>query len=328
MNPMKEMKSYIMPKPWLRMIGICLCVATLVLCILGLAALGSGDEADAPFNPLDTKVGTMAYLDVVGVSDWLYNYDGAVYYSAEDDEGYFYTVRLTDAQHEEMAAQQAYWTRETEDAPQPEVYRLEGYVQEISDDTRQSLADCWDISTGEYEQYFGDLYLNATTTSGEQNSGPWFFFALFTALFAIYFFMMSGRSSKTAKKCLKRLEELGLLDRAAEEFASANHTVVGKDRARLSGRFIYSHGSGVVVAYEDILWCYKMNQRRNFAVTNTYLTVYTRTLKDLPAVNFGKNDRKGEIENALAIIAQRNPDTLIGYSQQNGNAYREMVRHK
>ena len=71
MDARKKMKAYIMPQRWMQIFGICLLVAALVLCAVGLLPRG-GEEAAVLFYPVNTDPGTAAYLDVVGVSSWMY----------------------------------------------------------------------------------------------------------------------------------------------------------------------------------------------------------------------------------------------------------------
>lgn len=96
MDAKKTIKAYIMPKPWVRVMLVVMVAALAVCLTFGLLTL-NGEETEAViFHPVDSETGVMAYIDVVGVSNWLYQYDDAVYYSVEDAEGYLYTVRLTD----------------------------------------------------------------------------------------------------------------------------------------------------------------------------------------------------------------------------------------
>lgn len=322
MDARKKMKAYIMPQRWMQIFGICLLVAALVLCAVGLLPRG-GEEAAVLFYPVNTDPGTAAYLDVVGVSSWMYKAEDAVFYSVEDAQGQLYTVRLTQAQYDAMSSQQEYWRRDTDNVAVPAPYRLEGRAAEIDEETCYFLAQCWDISMDDYWGYFGNLYLDAASSGG--TGGMWVILGVLAAVFGALVLVSYYRVAGTGKKCLKRLEETGLLEQAAGEFDGGCLMTIGKDRGRLSERFLFGRGSGAVVPYRDMLWCYRMNQRYYFVPVNSFLVVNTRDLKGLNAVNYGKKDRNNEIEDALALIAQRNPDTLMGYSQQNTMAYRDMV---
>jgi hypothetical protein len=198
MDSKKIIKKYIMPNFFVRAGAILLALVCAATLVMGLLALNAETPDPVEFFPSETPTGTMAYIDVVGVSNWLYQYDSAVYYSVEDAEGYLYTVRLNDRQLKEMAAQEEYWNRETEIAPMPEAYRLVGYVQKTGNDVRESLAQSWDITEAEYEQHFGVNFLNATTSAGAENSVIWFIGALFSGLFSLLFFVLLLFASLTS----------------------------------------------------------------------------------------------------------------------------------
>ena len=263
MESKKIIKKYIMPGGFVRFGAIVLSLVLAVTLVMGFVALNADVADPVEFYPSETPVGTMAYIDVVGVSNWLYNYDGAIYYSVEDAFGYLYTVRLSDSQLKNMAAQEEYWNRSTETAPMPEAYRLVGLVQNAGNDVKESLAQSWGITQGEYEEYFGVTFLNATTSVGAEKASGWFVGALVSGLFALLCLILQLRASKVAKKCLKVLEERCLLEKAAQQLENtAGHTVIGKNRGILTQDFIFGKGTGAVVAYSDVIWAYRTSSLR------------------------------------------------------------------
>lgn len=268
----------------------------------------------------------MAYIDVVGVSEWLYNYDGTIYYTAEDAEGYFYTVRIGNSTYKKMDDQQEYWMRESDDEPMPDAYRLFGVVRETTRDIKSNLSEVWDISTLEYEEYFGTLYLDADASVDSDQAAGWFVLATMFGLVGLIFLLVVIPNSITAKKCLNRLEERGLLEWAAQQFNAPDNLVVGKDQARFSQQFLYTKSLGVVLAFDDILWCYQQNHRSYFIPVNSLLMVKTYSGKLYSAVNLGKVDRKDEIRNAIVWIAARNPRVLVGFTNENAAACRQMIK--
>lgn len=327
MDSKKIIKKYIMPGAFVRICGIVLSAVLVVTLVMGLAALNAdvGDPVD--FYPSETPTGTMAYIDVVGVSNWLYQYDDAIYYSVEDAYGYLYTVRLKDSQLKAMAAQEAYWNRATDSEPMPEPYRLVGVVQKTSNDVKKSLSQAWDITTSEYEEYFGVNFLNAATSLGAEKSAGWFVGALLSGMFALVCLILHMQASKSAKKCLKVLEERFLLDKAAQQLENAEeHLVIGKNRGILTQDFLFGKGTGAVIPYSDVTWAYKQEQRRNFVAVNSYLMVGTPWMGVEGAINLNGTDKYGYIGDALAKIAEKNPDALLGYTNENRKAYKAIVK--
>lgn len=127
---------------------------------------------------------------------------------------------------------------------------------------------------------------------------------------------------------LKRLEELGLLEKAAEELDSPSATVVGKGKGVLTENFLFGKNTGLVLPYTDILWTYKHKQ------TTTVLFIPVQTVESLmictakkqaiQAINLGGKDKKEELKNAILTIYQKNPNVLVGYSQENQKAYKAL----
>lgn len=327
MDSQKTIKKYILPKSWIGILGFVLLAAALVLAVLSVGARSSNEMEAVEFYPSESENGTMAYVDVVGISNWLYKYDGATYYSVEDAEGYMYTVRVSDSEYDDMAEQQEYWNRTSETAPMPEAYRLEGYVQSTPSDIRSSLAESWSITTAEYTTYFGTKYLNATTSTGQQAAAPYFGGAMFCGILALLFLILSLSAGSKAKKYLKQLEERCLLEKAAQQLENTEtHTVIGKNNGILTQDFLFGKGTGVVVPYSDIAWCYKQDRKRNFVVVDSYLMVGTAHTGVEAAISLGRADKDLVIGQAIAVIAQKNPNALVGYTGENQSAYKALVK--
>ena len=140
--------------------------------LLGGITLPEGDAA-APEGPAESadvsepvhfidamgSDGTPAYIDLIGISDWVYRDGGKRYYAAED-ESYFYIVSVTDEQLAEMEEEQVYWDRD-EDSEDPPVYHLTGVMGTIDSDTREAFKEVFDLNDEDFDYYFGDDYLDA-----------------------------------------------------------------------------------------------------------------------------------------------------------------------
>lgn len=328
MDAKKVLAKYVKSSPGFTITGwVCIALAVVIV-IMGLVAYSSANDVEPQeFFPSESEVGSYVYIDIVGISPWLYKYDDAVYFSVEDSLGYLYTIRWTESMRDDLIEYQAYWERpEDSDMEMPEPLRVCGIAQTTSSDTRENLAQVWDISELEYNQYFGTLYMNANSTPGSSSSSGYYMGALFLGILGLLFLMQTIKPSKDFRNCVKALEEAGELEQAAEELSRGEYTTIGKDRGRMTSRYIFGKGTGVVVRYSDILWCYKQTLRRNFISVNAFLIVNTAKHAGLTAVNFGRHDKKNELEQALVYIAQRNPNAFIGYTQPNIVAYNELKR--
>lgn len=326
MDSKKILAKYIKPSSWPNIVGYILLGLAVVFLICGIfASSNAKNDATEPvlFDALESKSNSYVYLDVVGISNWLYDYDGAVYYSAEDAEGYLYTVRVSDSEYKKMTAQQEYWLREDEDEPQPEPYRLVGLAMTTASTVKDSLADSWEISASEYEEYFGTMYLNATTDPSDEAFAGWLFGFLMCLIFGVLLCIVNIAYNGNFKRTIQALEQANLLDRAAAELESADVMIVGKDRARLSGGFLFGKGTGVAIPYSDIQWVYHRNQKSYFVTVNCFLIVNTNQRANIVAVNFGGADKNNVLGAAVDFMAQRNPNMLLGYTGANQRAYKE-----
>ena len=326
MDSKKILAKYIKPSSWPNIVGYVLLGLAVVFLIWGIfAGSNANNDATEPvlFNPVESKSRSYVYLDVVGISDWLYDYDGAVYYSAEDAEGYLYTVRVSDSEYKKMTAQQEYWMRDTEDEPQPEPYRLVGLAMATTSTVKTSLADSWEISTSEDEEYFGTMHLNATTDPGNEALTGWLVGCIMCVVFGVVFCIVNIAYNSNFKRTIQALEQANLLDRAAAELNSADVMIVGKDRARLSGGFLFGKGTGVAIPFSDIQWVYLRKQKSYFITVNCFLIVNTNQRANIVAVNFGGGDKNNVLGAAIDFMAQRNPNILLGYTNANHRAYKD-----
>ena len=325
MDPKKVLAKYCKASLGLTITAWVLVGLTVLMIILGIGAhVGAQDVEAVEFFPSESEVGSYVYIDVVGISPWLYKYDDAVYFSVEDTEGYLYTIRWTEAKRDKLTEYHTYWERDDDSVPMPEPIHLCGIASTVSKDTREALASVWDISELEYNQYFGTLFMNANSTPSSSESSPFWVMAMFFGIFGLLLLICTLAPNKTFNNSIKVLEAAGELDRAAEELSASEYVTIGKDRGRMTSRYLFGKGTGVIVRYSDIVWAYKQTQRRNFVNVNAFLIVNTLQYAGLQAVNFGRHDKKNEIEQALVFIAQRNPNTFIGYTQPNVVAYNEL----
>ena len=292
-------------------------------------------KADVPFDPVDGAVGQIAYLDIVGVSPWIYRKGEDVYYCAEDKDGYLFTLRLNSTMHDEMQEQQDYWLRETQDAPQPAPYRLYGFVEETSQSVQTNLCQWWEIDTSAYSEWFGTKHLNpfmdafgsrvldGTQTPMDNISSILYVCAFFFFLFFLAFGIDLLTTDSRAKSCLASLEQQGLLDQAAQQLDSLNTFTMGKDSARFTQDFAFGSNTGLALPYKDILWCYQRDTRRNFSVVSSALIVCTRAKQGLVLGTIPGKDTENQIAQAMMLIAQHNPSVQVGFTGEARKAYKQ-----
>lgn len=322
MESREKLEKYVKQPKWLMLLGWVLLAAAAVLVVVGMVAAGNQDQAEAvAFDPAGSERGGYAYVDVVGVSEWVCKNGDEVYYAALDARGNLCSLRLSDHQYNSMKAQQEYWANESEDAVVPSPKRIYGRVESLNRDVLKLMTEAWGFTEAEVKGYFGSLVFNGTTTPGENTVAMYAVLAMFSALFGLLFLIMYAGPGSLAKKCLGALEDRGALDRAAEQLGAESNLVLGKDRGQLSEDYIYGRKTGAVVPYSDILWCYRRTVRQYFVTTDS-LILCTRARKEIQAVNMGV-DKHGELDEAFALIMKKNPQALVGFTAENRKAYKE-----
>ena len=321
------LRKFLTPARGVAIIGYVLLALCLVALVLGITANGAEEpQAAVPFSPLEERTGDYCYLDIVAVSDWLYNYDGSIYYTAFDADGYMYTVRLSDKQFEDMTVQYDYFVNAEENDPLPAPYRLYGMSQKTTDNIADAVCSAWGADQADYYEYFGNLFLNGTTTPAEEKGAVWFLAALFAFLFGLMLAGMGVNANRIAKKSIRRLEERGELDAAAAELEDPSNETFLKGALRLGEHYVFSKNTGAAFRYEDILWCYTRVTRSGLIKMSTSVIANTATTKNiaLAAIVRGK-EAEEVIEAVMATLAEKNPNVLLGFTNENRKAYKAIV---
>lgn len=124
---------------------------------------------------------------------------------------------------------------------------------------------------------------------------------------------------RNAARCLNRLEELGLLDKAADEIKFGDPQPFGLYGC-ITESFVY--GNGAIFAIDDILWVYPAPERKF-----TALKMGSRAYPPMTVSGAANNDRKGTLDQAIATLKSRNPAILVGNTSENKKAY-QLLRNE
>lgn len=328
MEAKKILAKYVKVSPIWKILGwLFLLLGILCLC----AGFSSGEDDAAlesgEFYPVDGEIDSYCYIDAVGISPWLFQYDGDTYYAVEDAQGYNYILRVPD--WKELASlpeQEEYWARESDEVSMPEAYRFQGLTKPMGNTATENLADVLGTTMVTFQQYFGNCLLDAGETPTSDTTVACYLLGFVLVVLGIIMLMVDLGPAMAFKRSLRRLEETGRLEEAARELEMARHTV-GKNRGRLGSHFLYGRHTGMVVSYDDITWAYRYQATYAiFVALNTRLVIRTLGWNGATAINFGRKDKYGELDQVLAYISAQNPETFLGYSQQNAAAYNEKRR--
>ena len=213
--------------------------------------------------------------------------------------------------------------------PMPAAVRSYGISKSLPDDVADAFAEVFSYeSAAEVREHLGDYYLDMTAKPSDDFVGGMFFLSMVSGIASLCVFLTAGRRQSTMKKCVKRLQQLGLLEDAALQLNDADIEILGGDYVRLSRDYLFCRRTGAVVAYGDIMWSYLHVTRRNFVVTGQTLLGFTAAYKNLPLCDAGSARKGGGsdmLNRVMQVIYEKNPAVLLGYNGQNAKAYRDRV---
>lgn len=281
------------------------------------------------FVGVSEENGDYVYLDIVGISDFVYKYTRrhvtTTFYSAEDAEGYLYMLELTNSDYKKLTAQQEYWNRTDNTAPMPEPYRVYGQAENISTERISDFSEVWGLSTEEFVNAFGSKYIDVGSSSESESNTLWAIGSLFTGIFFLAFALENRKVKKNMNYCLDLLASKGELDAAAAELNDGNALLIGNEKARATANYLFGRKTGFVLNYADIAYCYTGVKGSAKNMTG-YFCVNTKDKKNINAADLGRKDYNlygGQLE---AAVAEHNPNALVGNTMQNAAAYKEIYK--
>lgn len=148
------------------------------------------------------------------------------------------------------------------------------------------------------------------------------------AIFGVIILLFSTLpATLRANKSIKKLESAGTLDQAAAEMAAPSAKRYMDGKLILTDHFVFCKRTGYIFTYDELLWVYKhrFTQRFLFIPIRVTDSVYaaTATMKPTQVVFMGK-DKMDQIKNAIVEIYNHNNRCMIGYTDQNVAAYKQL----
>lgn len=132
-----------------------------------------------------------------------------------------------------------------------------------------------------------------------------------------------------ANKNIAKLEQAGLLEKAAAELNSPSAKKFMNDNVICTDNFLFCKKTGYVFTYDEIAWAYKHRYTQRLflipiSVTDSiYLATKTVKAKQVAAM---KKDKQDQIVALIKEIYAHNPSCLIGYSSENQQQYKALSK--
>ena len=327
----KKIRKYLIGKnSYWNVLAWLLAAGTLALLSMCTVFAKKDVDSDAMrFDPVNSGYKDYVYLDIYGISDWMYKYikDGVTdyYYTAGNADGDLYIITMKQADYDQLKAQYDWWYNDAE-GPAPQPARVYGGVSKLTDENITDFADFYGMSEEQFKYVFGTKYMEVgSSPAGERNSAFGYF--AFTMGFIWFLTALLALSLNTGmKRSIKAIRKRGELERAAEELEAPESTRIGPDSARATEHYLFGHGTGYALRLEDILWFYTRNYYSG-SMAGSYIIANTSDRRNVSIINLGSGpDAPLLYEQVRSIITAHNPDVIIGKSGENKKKYKELVK--
>ncbi|MCE5187756.1 MAG: hypothetical protein LLF75_01010 [Eubacteriales bacterium] len=279
----------------------------------------------------ESREDTFSYLDLQLLSDWIYKVtgdDNYTFYEAMDADGNWFILSLDDKTFASLSpyvdAYEAYFSESPQSGDYPEPKRLTGMPSYISYDDASQLAQYYEITIDEFEQFFGSYFFHEGASNAMENAALYLVGAFLFGLFFLAVVLQISSTRKHRKKSEDRLYQLGLLDEAEAQFSDPGNSRFEKLRLTLSRDFAYVGINGYILPYTDIGWLYKRTQRNHGITVATQLaagTIYGKTIL------LAARSASDEFNAAVAQkVLTKNPDCLVGYTFEQARLNSQRVK--
>jgi len=333
MNAKKVIRSYIGPSAFRKALSWIFALAAVALLAAGVYfTVHREDPRDAArFDSITEDSGDFVFLDVIALDEqWLFKYtiDSEVYtfYTVMAADEYYYITVLSDAQFGRMEAQREFWYEYDYEEPIPAntaIYRIYGLACPIDDDIRKDIAYEYDYTSSDVDDIFGCMYLDATARPSQGLGKLLLTLAFACFLWWVWSVFANGLVKGVARRSIKRLEQLGRLDAAAEEL-NGRVKIIGSDKCRFSENFVFVKRLGTALSYDDILLYYRA--RASLFSGASAVFAATKINRAFPIVRSRGFDRSGMIDSVMATLAERAPSALSGITPENQQSYSAMIK--
>lgn len=242
------------------------------------------------------------------------------YYFVYDENDYAYIARLTDKTYEMLEKKY--------DNGEAISYELVGYAYKIEADVLNIAIETYNewaeeaiIDELNYRNYFGDTYLDETMKPSD-GIETLLIFLEFIALICVIVFMICYIVSGTNVR--RMIKKYGRED-LEYELGKSSTKAYKKADIYLTEKYIISTFSGLrVLEYNELVWIYNQKRRYNFVSMGNYLLVISKNKKTYQIAYCYKDTSL--LEEIMNDIHTKNPDVLIGYTNENRAKYKEVIK--
>jgi hypothetical protein len=233
----------------------------------------------------------------------VYEQDGqeydSKYYLGMDEDSYLYIIRMSSKNYEKLTS-----------ASETNVIKISGITKKIQSDIKDLAIEAYNkgadtkITLSNFEDYFGTVFLDIN--DDPRNMAVFYILGgLFLILFISFGIARLIIKSRN-KKLIKKFTD--------EEIYKLNNEILAinsEEKLYFLTDHLVDLGNGcIIVKYEDILWAYTHEMRtRGILVGKTIMLCL-----------------KNKIEEFYEKLVSKKEDVLIGFTNENQKAYKELVK--
>lgn len=315
---MKELKKKLIRNGFSKIASFVLAALTLIFLVMAMTNLSVDKDTAVDLAYNRESVGEYAYIDIKSFDEWACKYDDDTYYVVYDASNKVYNVILTDAQVSKMVKasdssdEYAHYFNGS--------YRIYGLVKSTHSKVKSMIEEVYNLESGEYYDYFGSTHLDASENYKTNTLWMWLTFAIFSGLFTLIFGAVwigqersfsRENSGYTEEECARAIKLLDETDK--------------KQKVIIDDEFLIGRNNGMLVKYSDILWIYERVSKSYGITTGKDLCINTSHNNRFFLPTKGK-EKDQQIADMMNLIAQKNPEVMIGFTDVNSRAYRQMVK--
>lgn len=296
-------------------------IVLLVICVYNSFFIKEDDKSNAKeFYNFINGEDELYYADIILVSNWLCKNDDEIYHYAMDEKGVLFIVQLDDEDFKKLSQQYEYYLLDDENAVVPEPIRIYGVAEYADEELQSTISQCVQIKEDEFFSYFGNTYLDATTTPVEKQKNRWQGIFFFIALVFLVTLIARINRYKAMHEGMRVLAEgKNMLLAANELYAIGGFGKKASEGVKCTKHFLFNKDLGFIIPVEKILWCYQQTIEGS-VVSN--LIIYTYDKEKLTFTSC--NNKSNQIQILMAEICHCNPNVLHGFSEENKHKYYNM----
>ena len=277
-------------------------------------------------NQSGDKTYKLSYIDIKAVPYQFAVSDATVYsYYFLFDGKYLYIAYMSPSQFNEL---------DVEDIETNPI-RVEGVTKSITEEIKNIALEVYNedleeekqISYEDFENYFGDVYLDMTEPVSSVAGFQWFMFYACVIVGGIAFIICLSKVIKFNKK-INKLDTTKIFE-LDSEMNNGESFYYSKIHLYLTPHYIINFsGYFNFIRYEDVLWMYRYEVRTNGAKSSQSIKVLANDGITYLIATIGVYSKKQKeiYEEIWNTIYSKNPSMRLGYTEENINDMNEKIK--